>query len=85
VSILNFLDPKLINGKPYGPERFKNIVQERYFISKKCNTSYNDVGEMTPIERKYIIGFILDEIEKEKQLIDEVKQKQETRRGKWRA
>ena len=68
------MDPKLTNdGKPYGPERFKNIVQERYFISKKCNTSYLDVGYITPIERKYILEFILDEIEKEKKAIEDAK------------
>ena len=71
------MDPKLTNdGKPYGPERFKNIVQERYFISKKCNTSYLDVGYITPIERKYLLEFILDEIEKEKKAIEDAKNKQ---------
>jgi len=60
------MDPKLTeDGQLYGPVRFKNIVKERYFISKKCNTSYIDVGYMTPLERKYVIEFILDEIEKE--------------------
>lgn len=61
------------DGTPYGPVRFKNIVQERYFISKKCNTSYLDVGQMTPLERGYVMEFILDEIEKEKQALDESK------------
>lgn len=61
------------DGTPYGPVRFKNIVRERYFISKKCNTSYLDVGQMTPLERGYVMEFILDEIEKEKQALDESK------------
>jgi hypothetical protein len=68
------MDPKLTeDGKPYGPVRFKNIVQERYFISKKCHTSYLDVGEITPLERGYILEFILDEIEKEKKAIEDAK------------
>ena len=79
MSLLNFLDPQLNDdGTPYGIERFKNIVRERYFISKKCNTSYLDVGYMTPLERKYVIGFILDEIEKEKDELDKIKQKNQT-------
>jgi len=68
------MDPKLTeDGQLYGPVRFKNIVKERYFISKKCNTSYIDVGYMTPLERKYVIEFILDEIEKEQKKLEEVK------------
>ena len=75
------MDPKLTSdGKPYGPERFKNIVQERYFISKKCNTSYLDVGYITPMERKYLLEFILDEIEKEKKAYEDAKKKQKSYR-----
>ena len=76
MSPQNFLDPKFNkDGTPYGPQRFKDIVRERYFISKKCNTSYNEVGEITPQERKYLIEFILDELEKEKQAIEQAKSK----------
>lgn len=66
------------DGKPYGPHRFKEIVKERYLISKNINTSYNDIGKMTPIERDYIIEFIADEIKRSKELIE--KQKQESNR-----
>ena len=70
------MDPEqMSDGSPYGPVRFKNIVQERYFISKRCNTSYLDVGYMTPLEREYVMGFILDEIEKEDQAMKEAKKK----------
>ena len=72
----SFLDPQSIKDKygnevPYGPERFKQIVEERYEISKTINTSYNDVGKMTPRERKYILDFIIAEKKKEKQFIQE--------------
>ena len=70
------MDPELMSdGTPYGPARFKNIVKERYFISKRCNTSYTDVGLMTPLEREYIMDFIIEEIEKEDQAIKEAKKK----------
>jgi len=85
VSLLNFLDPKFNeDGTPYGVARFKNIVQERYFISKKCNTSYLDVGYMTPLERKYVLGFILEEIEKEKEELEKEKAKQKNNSNKFR-
>lgn len=56
------MDPQLTNdGKPYGPFRYKEIVRERWFISKNINTSYNDLGKITPRERDYLIDFIIDE------------------------
>ena len=75
------MDPQLTkDGKPYGPARFKELVKERYLISKNMNTSYEEVGRMTPIERKYIIEFMVDEIKREKELIEKKKQEQKVKR-----
>lgn len=72
----NFFDPLLTSdGKPYATERFKQIVQERYIISKHSNTSYIDTLEVTPTERTYLIQFILDDLQKQKEMIDKQKQK----------
>lgn len=58
----SFLDRQWTkDGKPYGPVRYEEIVKERYLISRSINTSYNDTGKLTPLERKYIIGYIIDE------------------------
>lgn len=75
------MDPQLTkDGKPYGPSRYKELVKERYLISKAMNTSYNDIGKITPLERQYIIEFIIEERKKEEELIkkriDEVKNRQ---------
>ena len=57
------MDPQLTDdGKPYGPHRFKEIVRERYLISRESNTSYTDLGQITPAERGYLIEFIADDI-----------------------
>ena len=61
------------DGQPYGPKRFRDITKERYYISKYCNTSYNDAGEITPLERRYLLEFITEELEKQKAMIDKVK------------
>jgi hypothetical protein len=72
----SFLDPQLTkDGKPYGPWRYKEIVKERYLISKNINTSYNEVGKITPVERKYLIEFLAEEIKKSKELAEQAKQK----------
>ena len=69
---MSFLDPQLTSdGKLYAPLRFEQIVEERYQISKHINTSYKDLGEVTPTERKYLLEFIKRDLEHEQQLIQE--------------
>ncbi len=63
------------DGRPYAPVRFKEIVRERYEISKRLHTSYNEVGEMTPTERSYILDFILEDSKRQEEMIEQAKQK----------
>ena len=63
------------DGNPYGPARYKELVRERYFISKSMNTSYNELGKITPLERKYILEFIVEEKEREQKAIEELNAK----------
>ena len=76
VSPLNFLDPLLTSDAArYCSERYKELTRGRYLISKYCNTSYNDVGDISPLERDYIIGFITEELEKQQKALEEAKAK----------
>ena len=59
------------DGRLYAPLRFEQIIEERYQISKHINTSYNDLGEITPTERRYLLEFIKRDLEHEQQLIQE--------------
>lgn len=61
------------DGKPYGPIRYKDIVRERYLISKHSNTSYDDTKSITPMERSYILEFIIEDLERQKALYDKAK------------
>ena len=64
------MDPQLTSdGQPYAPLRYQELVKQRYIISNRCNTSYIEVGEMTPTERNLILGYIQDEIRKENQIV----------------
>lgn len=68
------MDPQKTNdGKPYGPYRYKQIVKERYFISKHSNTSYVDTADITPAERTYLLEFISNDIKKQNEIIDKYK------------
>lgn len=74
MSPLNFLDPLLTSdSKKYCIERYKELTRGRYLISKYCNTSYNDVGDISPLERDYIIGFITEELERQQKAYEEAK------------
>ena len=71
----NFFDPLWTSdGKPYGRERYKQIVQERYVISKQINTSYSDLSEVTPQERTYLLNFILDDLKRQEETIQKFKE-----------
>lgn len=68
---MSFLDPQLTKeGKPWGAERYKAIVKERYYISKNMNTSYKDVGDITPTEREYLLRFIEEDLKRTKETLD---------------
>lgn len=72
------MDPPLTSdGRPYGPVRYEQIVEECYTISKRVNTSYLDLMKVTPLERTYLLKFIKRDIERENEIYE--KQRQELR------
>lgn len=72
----SFSDPQLNDeGLPYGPTKYKELTRERYIISKHSNTSYSEIGDISPLERSYLLEFIADELKKQKELIDKQKEK----------
>ena len=68
------------DGKPYGPTRYKEIAKERYLISKHTNTSYDDTSNITPLERGYLLEFLLDDMQRQKDIYDKAKADAEARR-----
>ena len=61
---MSFLDPALTkDGKPYQIFRLKDIIQERYYISKHLNTSYIDTGNISLIERDSLLQLIYDDLQ----------------------
>lgn len=70
-TILSFLDPqKSDSGEDYGPFRYREIVKERYLISKHINTSYVELSRVTPLERRYLLEFINDSAKADKEYIE---------------
>lgn len=56
-------------------QRFKDIARERYLISKHTNTSFNDTQYMSPIEREFVLEFVMEELQKQKEIMDAAKEK----------
>jgi hypothetical protein len=73
-SHLNFLDPQTDeDGNAFAPIRYKQIVKECYLISKNLNTSYTDVLNITPTEKQYMLEFLLQEAQENKEAIERLK------------
>lgn len=74
--MLNFSVPQLTSdGKNYAQTVFENIVKERYIISKQTNTSYADTANISASERKLLIKLIIDDLKKQRDMIEQSKQK----------
>ena len=72
---MSFFDPKwTLDGKPFGPERFKEIVRERYLISKHLNTSYDGTADISPLERNYLLQLITDDLKKKQEITEKMRQ-----------
>lgn len=76
------MDPqKDSNGNPYGPTRYKQIVKECYIISKNINTSYTDLLNITPIERGYLIEFLVEDAKRRKEEMDKARAEREAKKN----
>lgn len=74
----HFLDPIWTSdGKPYGPWKYKKIVEECYFISHQIHTTYSDLLKITPRERLYLMEFLTREAEEMQKAREESQKKVE--------
>lgn len=56
------------DGKPYAPIRLKQIIKENFYLTKHLNNSYSDLIDITPLERKYLLEFLIDDFKKQKEV-----------------
>lgn len=83
--LLSSLDPQLTeDGKPFGPTRYKEIAKERYLISKHTNTSYEDTANITPIERGYLLEFMIEDLQRQKDMYEKAQAEAEAKRKERR-
>ncbi len=68
MNFLNLLYDKNLttqDGKLFCPQLYKKLVNDCYIISKILHTSYNDVLELSVIEKNYLLDFIKEDNDKE--------------------
>lgn len=70
----------MIDQPSLAPELYKSIVKERYLISKHTNTSYDDTLTIAPVERKYLLEFIAEDLQTQKEMYDKAKQEAQKNR-----
>lgn len=63
----------MIDHPELAPGQYKELVKERYLITKHTNTSYNETAQITPLERRYIFEFVMDELQKQKEAYEKFK------------
>ena len=79
---MSFLDPQLTNDKkPYAPLRYKKLIKDIYYITRNTHISYDDVMNMTPTEREYILSFLVEEAQGIQKRNEEIQRQLEQQRN----
>lgn len=72
MSTNHFLDLILPSDK-FKSALLETITKEKYLISKKIHTSFLDLDEITPLERKMILKFIIEDLKEQNAAMERVK------------
>ena len=66
---------------PYGPWKYKKVVEELYMVSHQIHTSYLDMLQITVREKDHMLGFINNELRMQKESLDKLKAKREANKS----
>lgn len=64
-----------MNDPEFKSVTMNNIIQEKYQISKRINTSFTELDDITSVERKALLKLILKDLEEQKRIMDAAKNK----------
>lgn len=68
VSTKHFLD-LIVDDPEFKSLVMQNIIQEKYQISKRIHTSFIELDEITPTERKSLLKLLVDDLKEEERII----------------
>ena len=72
MSTTHFLD-LIVDDPAYKSAAMQNLIQEKYQISKRLHTSFLELDEITPTERKALLKLIISDLEEQKRIMDSIK------------
>lgn len=52
-----------------------NIIREKYQISKRIHTSFTELDDITPLERKALLKLILKDLEEQRRIVESARLK----------
>jgi hypothetical protein len=61
----------------YGEFLFSTCIEHAYIISKTIHTSYEEVLDMSIIEKNKLIDLIIDQAKQDEEKMNEIKKKQQ--------
>lgn len=64
-----------MNDPEFKSITMNNIIQEKYQISKRIHTSFTELDDITPIERKALLKLIVKDLEEQKRILETAKNK----------
>lgn len=71
------------DGKPYGPARYKQLVQQCYIIAKNLNTSYIDARDnLTPSEASELLRLMKEDAQKQRERMEKMKEQRKQNKNK---
>ena len=69
-STKHFLD-LVVDDPKFKSLAMQNIISEKYQISKRLHTSFVELDEITPFERKALLKLIIDDLEEQRRIIEQ--------------
>ena len=72
MSTKHFLD-LILPSDNYKSALLETKTKKKYLISKKIHTSFLDLDEITPLERKMILKFIIEDLKEQNAAMERVK------------
>lgn len=73
-STQHFLD-LYINSDEFKTTTMQNIIEEKYHISKRLHTSFTELDDITPMERKALLRLIVKDLEEQKRIMEAARAK----------
>lgn len=71
-STKHFLDLE-VDDPDFKSFTMQNIIQEKYHLSKRLHTSFTELDEITPTERRTLLKLLIEDLQEQERIIQAAK------------